>query len=103
MVDLYCMYNRARGTDLISPEDLLIACEKLNQMTESKIIMRTFAKSGVKVIQAKHFNQEGYFKKLEEEAKKIPGITADFMAQEMRVNVVLMKELLKVISEFPKI
>ena len=30
MVDLYCMYNRARGTDLISPDDLSIACNKLN-------------------------------------------------------------------------
>jgi len=30
LVDLYCLYNRARGTDLISPEDLMIACEKLN-------------------------------------------------------------------------
>lgn len=30
MVDIYCMYNRARGTDLISPEDLIIACEKMN-------------------------------------------------------------------------
>ena len=26
LVDLYCMYNRARGTDLISPEDLNLAC-----------------------------------------------------------------------------
>ena len=26
LVDIYCMYNRARGTDLISPEDLLIVC-----------------------------------------------------------------------------
>ena len=26
LVDLYCMYNRARGTDLISPDDLSIAC-----------------------------------------------------------------------------
>jgi ESCRT-II complex subunit VPS36 len=32
LVDLYCMYNRARGTALISPEDLLIACEKMNQL-----------------------------------------------------------------------
>ena len=30
LVDLYCMYNRARGTDLISPEDLMIASEKIN-------------------------------------------------------------------------
>ncbi len=50
MVDLYCMYNRARGTDLISPEDLLIACEKLNSVQDAKVLLRTF-QSGVKVIQ----------------------------------------------------
>ena len=49
LVDLYCMYNIARGTDMISPEDLLIACEKLNSMAESKLILRTFS-SGVKVV-----------------------------------------------------
>ena len=32
LVDLYCMYNRARGTTLISPEDLIIACEKINSI-----------------------------------------------------------------------
>ena len=51
LVDLYCMYNRARGTDLISPEDLLIACEKLTSNPESKVFLRTFS-SGVKVIQS---------------------------------------------------
>jgi len=50
LLDLYCMYNRARGIDYISPEDLLIACEKLNSMSESKVILRTFP-SGVKVVQ----------------------------------------------------
>jgi len=30
LVDLYCMYNRARGTDMISPEDLLIAVNQLD-------------------------------------------------------------------------
>lgn len=33
LVDLYCMYNRARGTDLISPEDLNIACTRLNSIS----------------------------------------------------------------------
>lgn len=27
LIDLYCLYNRARGTDLISPEDLLRAVQ----------------------------------------------------------------------------
>ena len=26
LVDLFCLYNRARGTDLVSPEDMNIAC-----------------------------------------------------------------------------
>lgn len=26
LVDAYCLYNRARGTDLVSPEDLYNAC-----------------------------------------------------------------------------
>ena len=26
LTDLYCLYNRARGTDLVSPDDLLKAC-----------------------------------------------------------------------------
>jgi len=30
LIDFYCMYNRWRGTDLISPEDLNLACMKLN-------------------------------------------------------------------------
>jgi ESCRT-II complex subunit VPS36 len=42
LIDLYCLYNRARGTDLISPDDLLIACEKLSSEPSSKIILRTF-------------------------------------------------------------
>ncbi len=45
LVDLYCMYNRARGTDLISPEDLMIACEKLNSSSD-KVFMKRYP-SGV--------------------------------------------------------
>lgn len=48
LVDLYCMYNRARGTDLISPEDLNIACIKLNQ-TSTKFMLKAYS-SGVQTI-----------------------------------------------------
>ena len=48
LVDLYCMYNRARGTDLISPEDLQIACEKVHS-TSTKFMIKNY-KSGVKTI-----------------------------------------------------
>jgi len=48
MVDLYCMYNRARGTDLISPEDLNIACSNINYNSKN-FALKTYA-SGVKTI-----------------------------------------------------
>lgn len=31
-VDAYCLYNRARGTDLISPEDFYIAASMFIKM-----------------------------------------------------------------------
>ena len=34
MIDLYCMYNRARGTDLISPDDLKVVCDKLDKTSQ---------------------------------------------------------------------
>ena len=49
-VDLYCMYNRARGTDLISPEDLNIACQIIDN-SSSKFMVKIYA-SGVHTIQS---------------------------------------------------
>lgn len=48
LVDLYCMYNRARGTDLISPEDLNVACSRLNSISQ-KFMLKIY-RSGVKTI-----------------------------------------------------
>jgi ESCRT-II complex subunit VPS36 len=31
LIDLYCLYNRARGTDLISPKDIDLACGIINE------------------------------------------------------------------------
>ena len=48
LVDLYCMYNRARGIDLISPEDLNVACSRLNSISQ-KFMLKIY-RSGVKTI-----------------------------------------------------
>jgi len=34
LIDLYCMYNRARGTDLISPDDLKKAAQQINSTSQ---------------------------------------------------------------------
>jgi ESCRT-II complex subunit VPS36 len=49
LTDVYCLFNRARGTNLISPEDLRQACEVLGDL-KLGLSQRTFA-SGVIVIQ----------------------------------------------------
>jgi len=50
LVDLFCLYNRARGTDLVSPKDLNIACVCLDQFSQ-KYMLKTYIRSGVKCIQ----------------------------------------------------
>lgn len=60
VLDLFCMYNRARGTDLVSPKDLLIACRILNNTPGSAIKLKVFD-SGVKVVQLREFDSEAFY------------------------------------------
>ena len=32
LIDAYCLYNRARGTDLASPQDVFIAASMFNKL-----------------------------------------------------------------------
>lgn len=48
--DVYCLFNRARGSELISPDDLLTAA-KLLSATGARLTFRQFA-SGVLVVQS---------------------------------------------------
>ena len=48
--DVYCLFNRARGTELISPDDLLTAV-KLLPSIGAQLTFRHFA-SGVLVVQS---------------------------------------------------
>jgi ESCRT-II complex subunit VPS36 len=49
LTDLYCIYNRARGTELVSPDDL-VESVKLMESLRLGMMMRSF-NSGVLVIQ----------------------------------------------------
>jgi ESCRT-II complex subunit VPS36 len=48
--DVYCLFNRARGTELVSPDDLVTACE-LFEALGLPLRLRRFA-SGVVVVQS---------------------------------------------------
>lgn len=51
LTDAYCIYNRARGTDLISPEDMYRACSLMDKM-KLNLILKEF-ESGVLALQTK--------------------------------------------------
>ncbi|KAK6928974.1 Snf8/Vps36 family [Dillenia turbinata] len=56
LIDIYCVFNRARGTELISPEDLLQACS-IWEKIDVPVMLRKFD-SGVMVIQNKSYSDE---------------------------------------------
>ncbi|KAL2326126.1 hypothetical protein Fmac_025184 [Flemingia macrophylla] len=62
LIDIYCLFNRARGTELISPDDLLQACS-LWEKFEVPVVLRKFD-SGVMVIQTKSHSDEEVLAKI---------------------------------------
>lgn len=62
LIDVYCLFNRARGTELISPEDLLQACA-LWEKFDVPVMLRKFD-SGVMVIQNKAHSDEEVFARI---------------------------------------
>ncbi|XP_073009129.1 vacuolar protein sorting-associated protein 36 isoform X1 [Typha latifolia] len=68
LVEVYCLFNRARGTELISPEDLLQACA-LWEKFDVQVMLREFD-SGVKVIQNKAHSDDEVFSRITSLAQK---------------------------------
>lgn len=90
LIDLYCMYNRARGTDMISPEDLKKASQIMDQ-TSSNFMLKEYP-SGVKTIQSRMFSTDTYYRKMAEVLNKNPGLTLLRLAEHMHINEILIKE-----------
>nr|KAI3430421.1 hypothetical protein D9Q98_005016 [Chlorella vulgaris] len=72
--DVYCLYNRARGTELISPDDLLTAI-KLFPRIRAPLSLREFA-SGVKVVQADSHSDEAICRRLAQMVQPAPTAAA---------------------------
>ena len=56
MTDVYCRVNRARGLELLSPEDLMSACQLMGPMKLS-LRLRKFD-SGATVLQLSDHSEE---------------------------------------------
>ncbi|CAN4108548.1 unnamed protein product [Withania somnifera] len=62
LIDIYCLFNRARGTELISPDDLLRACS-LWEKFDVPVMLRKFD-SGVMVIRSKSHSDDEVFTRI---------------------------------------
>jgi len=93
--DTYCLFNRARGTALISPEDLLDACEELESLQLGMRLHRF--PSGVSVVQAQEFSEQqvsGQLRALAE-AEADGSLTALDVATHLQVSLTLAQEFLR--------
>jgi hypothetical protein len=52
--DVYAIYNRARGGfDLVSPQDVLLACRKMNEIKEIDYELIEYPTTGMKILRSK--------------------------------------------------
>ncbi|XP_050416555.1 vacuolar protein-sorting-associated protein 36 [Patella vulgata] len=92
LTDVYCRVNRARGMELLSPEDLLHACE-LMEMLHLPVRLRTFD-SGVLVLQSQSQDEEKVISHTTQYVEEHGFSTAEELAQSIGVSVLLAKERL---------
>lgn len=92
LTDLYCLYNRARGTELVSPDDLLAAAERMESLRVG-MRMRTFP-SKVIVVESTSFDEAAVCSSIAQIASKnaTRGIGASMVAQSLRISVMIAKE-----------
>ena len=90
LTDVYCIYNRARGSNLISPEDLLQA---VNQMEKLSLGLSHYKfPSGLRVLQDAALNQDKMADRLIELSAN--GITEVEASRHLHVSVLLAQEQL---------
>ena len=101
LTDVYCIYNRARGANMISPEDLIQSLELLEKMGLG-MKLRELEGSGVKVLQKSDFDDQIMAEKLisymeSEEAERhitYIGLTALEASRVLNISPLLANEML---------
>uniref|UniRef100_A0A0N4ZEQ4 Vacuolar protein-sorting-associated protein 36 n=1 Tax=Parastrongyloides trichosuri TaxID=131310 RepID=A0A0N4ZEQ4_PARTI len=90
--EAFCRINRARGTELISPEDLMNACMKLEDL-KLNIRLHKFD-SDVYVLQSKEMSIESTIEETCKIVESFEGITPSQLSKQIGISVILAKERL---------
>lgn len=100
LADVFCRVNRARGLELLSPEDFLSGCKMLAKM-RSSVILREFD-SGVKVLQLANHSDDAVVKETYELLKNSVFMTPEDLAKMLGISMILAKERLITTEKFGK-
>jgi ESCRT-II complex subunit VPS36 len=103
--DLYCIFNRARGTEIVSPEDLLRAAEMMDGLYVG-MSLRLFD-SGVKVVLLDSFGEEQMCGRITQlltsstltsqgQGHNYPFVQASDVSSHLAVSVTIAKEMLHI-------
>lgn len=92
LTDVFCRYNRARGTEMVSPDDLLIACGKCSDLG-LRLCLRKF-ESGVLVIRDSLLDDDGISKRVLEFVESHGPLTALEFSEIAKISIALASEQL---------
>lgn len=92
MTDVYCRINRARGLELLSPEDLLNAC-KIMESLQLPLRLHVFA-SGVTVLKLATENDENTARETRQLIDEHGSLSAEQLSPLVHIPVILAKERL---------
>ncbi|KAK6618555.1 hypothetical protein RUM43_012946 [Polyplax serrata] len=92
LTDAYCRINRARGLNLLSPDDLLAACKLMDQL-DLPVVLRQFD-SNVRILQLKTCDDEAIVAVTSDYLKENKMVTSSQLAQELGISLTLAHERL---------
>ncbi|XP_017106092.2 vacuolar protein-sorting-associated protein 36 [Drosophila bipectinata] len=98
LADVYCRVNRARGLELLSPEDLLHACELLS----GPIRLRSFP-SGARVLQLESHDDDVVALDTLEKVETAESMAVEELAKLLGISLLLAKERLLVAERLGKL
>ncbi|XP_045602806.1 vacuolar protein-sorting-associated protein 36 isoform X1 [Procambarus clarkii] len=92
--EVYCRINRARGLELLSPDDVMQACHVMNKLGLS-LNLHTF-ESGVQVVQITGLDQEKVIEATVEvlNCHEVDGVSAGDLARDCGMPLLLARERL---------
>eukprot|EP00762_Andalucia_godoyi_P002627 ANDGO_03338.mRNA.1 Vacuolar protein sorting-associated protein 36 len=99
LIDVYVMYNRARGTDMISPEDLDEAVKVFPKLGIELTVRSFSSNSAIRVVQSASFDPKPMNHKIAQLARERTCITEIDLSKELKMSIPVAKHYLQLAEE----